>query len=129
MTMGQHQQLQRKPILVVEDEPLLRMMAIELVEEAGFDPVEARDADEAIAILEARTDIVIVFTDIDMPGSMNGLKLAAAIRDRWPPIEIIITSGRFRLDDSSIPARTVFFPKPYSHGEVIATIKRMSFPS
>lgn len=123
--MGQAQP-SRIPVLVVEDEPLLRMMALDMVEDAGFDPVEARDADEAIKILEARTDITIVFTDIDMPGSMNGLKLAAAIRDRWPPIEIIITSGKFRLDDGGIPARTVFFTKPYDHAEVISTMRWMS---
>lgn len=124
--MGQVKQPDRKAVLVVEDEPLLRMMAMDMVQEGGFEPVEARDADEAIAILEARTDITIVFTDVDMPGSMNGLRLAAAIRDRWPPIEIVITSGHFRLDDSSIPARTVFFPKPYDHAEVVATLKWMA---
>lgn len=124
--MGQFRQPERKAVLVVEDEPLLRMMAMDMIEDAGFDPVEARDADEAIAILEARKDINIVFTDVDMPGSMNGLRLAAAIRDRWPPIEIVITSGHFRLDDSSIPARTVFFPKPYDHAEVVATLRWMA---
>jgi CheY-like chemotaxis protein len=124
--MGQLKQPDRKAVLVVEDEPLLRMMAMDMVEDGGFDPVEARDADEAIAILEARTDITIVFTDIDMPGSMNGLRLAAAIRDRWPPIEIILTSGHFRLDDRSIPARTVFFPKPYDHAAVVATLRLMA---
>ncbi len=124
--MGQSNPPNRKAVLVVEDEPLLRMMAMDMVDEAGFEPVEARDADEAIALLEARTDIRIVFTDVDMPGSMSGLKLAAAIRDRWPPIEIIITSGHFRLDDSVIPARTVFFPKPYDHQEVVATLHWMA---
>lgn len=119
----------RQAVLVVEDEPLLRMMAMDVVEDAGFEPVEARDADEAIKILEARTDITIVFTDVDMPGSMNGLQLAAAIRDRWPPIEIIITSGHFRLNDSSIPARTVFFPKPYDHAEIVATLRWMATQS
>jgi CheY-like chemotaxis protein len=113
-------------VLVVEDEPLLRLMALDLVEEAGFEAVEARNADEAIRVLEARTDIHIVFTDVDMPGSMDGLKLAAAIRDRWPPIEIIITSGHVRLDDSSIPVNTVFFPKPYDHSEVTNTIRWMA---
>jgi CheY-like chemotaxis protein len=127
--MGQLKQPNRQAVLVVEDEPLLRMMAMDVVEDAGFEPVEARDADEAIKILEARTDITIVFTDVDMPGSMNGLKLAAAIRDRWPPIEIIITSGHFRLNDSSIPARTVFFPKPYDHAEIVATLRWMATQS
>jgi DNA-binding NtrC family response regulator len=126
MTMGQFKEPDRKAVLVVEDEPLLRWMALEMVEDGGFDPVEARDADEAIAILESRTDITIVFTDVDMPGSMNGLKLAAAIRDRWPPIEIVITSGHFRLDDSVIPARTVFFPKPYNHEQVVSTLRMMA---
>lgn len=124
--MGLFSQPNRKAVLVVEDEPLLRMMAMDMVEDAGFEPVEARDADEAIALLEARTDITIVFTDVDMPGSMDGLKLAAAIRDRWPPIEIVITSGHFRLDDTEIPARTVFFPKPYDHQEVVATFRWMA---
>ncbi|AYD04716.1 chemotaxis protein CheY (plasmid) [Neorhizobium sp. NCHU2750] len=124
--MGQLNQPNGRAVLVVEDEPLLRMMAMDMVEDAGFEPVEARDADEAIALLEARTDITIVFTDVDMPGSMDGLKLAAAIRDRWPPIEIVITSGHFRLDDSAIPARTVFFPKPYDHQEVVATLRWMA---
>lgn len=124
--MGQSNQPRRQAVLVVEDEPLLRLMALDLVEEAGFEAVEARNADEAIRVLEARTDIHIVFTDVDMPGSMDGLKLAAAIRDRWPPIEIIITSGHVRLDDSSIPVNTVFFPKPYDHSEVTNTIRWMA---
>ncbi len=74
-------------VLVVEDEALVRMFAVDFVEDAGFDVVEAADANQAVAILEARTDIGIVFTDIDVPGSMDGMKLARAVRDRWPPIE------------------------------------------
>lgn len=124
--MGQYAQPRRQAVLVVEDEPFLRLMALDLVEDAGFEAVEARDADEAIAILEARKDITIVFTDVDMPGSMDGLKLAAAIRDQWPPIEIIITSGHVRLDDSNIPSRSVFFSKPYDHSEVTSTLRWMA---
>ena len=71
-------------VLVVEDEPLLRMLAVEVVEEAGFIAIEARDADEAVVLLESRSDITLLFTDINMPGSMDGLKLAHAVRDRWP---------------------------------------------
>jgi len=112
----------KQVVLVVEDEPLLRLMAIDLVEDAGFEAVEARDAAEAIHILEGRSDIRIVFTDIDMPGTMDGLKLAAAVRDRWPPIKIIITSGHFRLEDGGIPAHTVFFPKPYDPAEIASTM-------
>jgi len=124
--MGQAHPFTRECVLVVEDEPLLRMMAMDLVEDAGFEAVEARDATEALRILETRTDIRIVFTDVDMPGSMDGLKLAAAVRDRWPPIHIIITSGHVRLDDDQIPAETVFFPKPYDFGEVTSTLRWMS---
>ena len=92
-------------VLVVEDEPLMRMTPVHLVEKAGYEAVEAVNADEAIEILEARKDIKIVFTDIHMPGSMDGLKLARAIRDRWPPIELILTSGHFRVDERDLPER------------------------
>jgi len=81
-------------VLVVEDETLVRELVAEELAEAGYIVVVANDADQAIAILEARQDINLVFTDIDMPGSMDGLKLAAAVRDRWPPVHIIITTGK-----------------------------------
>jgi CheY-like chemotaxis protein len=81
-------------VLVVEDEMLLRMRAVDMVEDAGFTPVEAVDADEAVAILESRSDIALLFTDIQMPGSMDGLKLAHAVHERWPPIRIILVSGQ-----------------------------------
>jgi CheY-like chemotaxis protein len=113
-------------VLVVEDEPLLRLMAIDLVEKIGFEAIEAADADEAVLILEARTDIQIVFTDIDMPGSMDGMMLAAAVRDRWPPIEIVIVSGHSRPADSELPDRSVFFSKPYDPSVVTATLLRMA---
>jgi CheY-like chemotaxis protein len=112
-------------ILVVEDEYLIRMCATEIIKKAGFEVVEADNADEAISILQARKDIRIVFTDIEMPGSMDGLKLAHAIRDRWPPIEIILTSGRHRPSVNQMPPRGQFFPKPYSSDAVIAAIRRL----
>ncbi|MGA1834358.1 response regulator [Rhizobium wenxiniae] len=111
--MGQAEEFRRPVALVVEDEPLQRMMAVDLVEEAGFDVIEATNADEAILLLETRLDIRVVFTDIDMPGSMDGMMLAAAVRKRWPPIEIIITPGHVRERDLVLPERGVFFPKPY----------------
>jgi CheY-like chemotaxis protein len=119
--MGQSTPVISRPVvLVVEDEPLQRMMAVDLVLDAGFDVVEAWSADEAVSILESRSDIRILFTDVDMPGSMDGLKLAAAIRDRWPPIEIIVTSGHIRMPDVDLPDRSVFFAKPYDAAKVTA---------
>ena len=93
----QPDQPERIPVLlVVEDEPLLRMLAVDVGEDAGFLVVAAANADDAVAILESRGDIRLVFTDIDMPGSLDGMKLAACIRDRWPPIHIILTSGHMK---------------------------------
>lgn len=113
-------------VLVVEDEPLLRLTAVDMVEDAGFEVVSAADATEAVAILEHRPDIRIVFTDIDMPRGMNGMKLAACIRDRWPPIEIILTSGHVKPDTSSLPARSVFFSKPYRERDVVAAMRKFA---
>src|SRR5438876_6206934 len=96
-------------VLVVEDEMLLRMRAVDMVEDAGYISVEAVDADEAVAILESRSDIALLFTDIQMPGSMDGLKLAHAVHERWPPIKIILVSGQLRLASIDIPANSRFF--------------------
>jgi CheY-like chemotaxis protein len=96
-----------------------------MIEEAGFEVVEAASADEAIAILERRLDITVVFTDIQMPGSMDGLKLAAAVRDRWPPIMIVATSGRVQLHPGDLPAGSRFLPKPYSPAEITKTLRQL----
>lgn len=114
-----------KVVLVVEDEPLQRMMAVDMIEEAGFEVVEAADATSAIEILERRLDIHVVFTDIDMPRGLDGIKFAAMIRDRWPPIEIIITSGRSWAKNLNLPERAVFFSKPYRRDRVVAEIEKM----
>jgi len=119
------QSRRRAIVLVVEDEPLLRMLAVDFIEDAGFEVVEAENADLAVAFLEARSDIRIVFTDIDMPGSMDGMKLAAAVRDRWPPIEIVIVSGHKR-PAVDLPERSVFFSKPYDIIAVTTTLQRMA---
>jgi CheY-like chemotaxis protein len=120
--MGQSTPINREIVLIVEDEPLLMMAAIDMVEDAGFDVVEAVNADEAVRILESRTDIRMVLTDIDMPGSINGLKFAAAVRDRWPPIEIVIVSGHVNPRPEDLPPRSVFFAKPYDERKVTATL-------
>jgi two-component system, response regulator PdtaR len=103
----------RPVVLVVEDDPLSRMSAAVMIGNAGCDVVEVGDADEAIAVLEARQDIQVVFTDIRMPGSMDGLKLARYVRKRWPPIKIIATSGHLAVLESDLPEGGVFLSKPY----------------
>lgn len=100
-------------VLIVEDEMLIRMGAIDLVLSAGYEALDARDADEAIRILEARLDIDLVFTDVQMPGTMDGIKLANYIRGRWPPVRLLVASGNAILEESSLPAGSRFFAKPY----------------
>lgn len=117
----------RRPVvLIVEDEMLLRIDAAEMIKAAGFEVVEAANADEAIEVLEARRDITVVFTDIQMPGSMDGLKLARAVRGRWPPIKIIATSGRLNVREMDLPEGGRFLPKPYSHANVARMLRELT---
>src|SRR5215218_7819250 len=104
----------RPIVLIVEDEFLIRMCAAEMIKAAGYDVVDATNADEAIEILESRQDIRVVFTDIQMPGSMDGLKLAHAVRHRWPPVHIVATSAFHAALTDELPTGTVFLPKPYT---------------
>jgi CheY-like chemotaxis protein len=112
-------------VLVVEDEMLLRMRVVDMVQDAGYISVEAVDADEALAILQSRSDIALLFTDVQMPGSMNGLQLAHAVRERWPPIKIILASGQLKLSSSDIPLDSRFFGKPLQSDEIIAEMREM----
>jgi two-component sensor histidine kinase/ActR/RegA family two-component response regulator len=112
-------------VLVVEDEMVLRMRAIDIVEDAGFTAVEAVSADEALSILESRSDISLLFSDIQMPGSMDGLKLAHAVHDRWPSIKIILVSGQVKLSDADKPADSRFFGKPLEVKQMIAELQDM----
>jgi two-component sensor histidine kinase/FixJ family two-component response regulator len=112
-------------VLVVEDEMLLRMRAVDIVEDAGFNPIEAISADQAISILEARSDISLLFTDIQMPGSIDGLKLAHAVHDRWPSIKIILVSGRAKPSETERPLDSRFFSKPLGVAQMIAELQDM----
>jgi CheY-like chemotaxis protein len=113
-------------VLIVEDEFLLRMDAADMIAGAGFEVVEAANADEAIEILEARRDVTVVFTDIQMPGSMDGLKLARAVRGRWPPIKIVATSGHFNVREIDLPEGGRFLPKPYSPIQVTGVLREVT---
>ena len=112
-------------VLVVEDEMLLRMRAVDMVEDAGYLPVEAIDADEALAILQSRSDIALLFTDVQMPGSMTGLQLALAVHESWPRIKIILASGQLKLSKSDMPENSRFFGKPLDSVEIVAEIREM----
>ncbi|MGO8026322.1 response regulator [Rhizobium leguminosarum] len=102
-------------VLVVEDSMIIRMSAVDLVLSAGYEALEACDADEAIRILESRNDIDLVFTDVQMPGTMDGIKLSHYIRDRWPPVRLIVASGAAILEESDLPTGSRAFSKPYDN--------------
>ena len=118
-------QSKRPVVLIVEDEFLLRMHAVDMIQAAGFEVVEAANADEAIDILQTRPDITVVFTDIQMPGSMDGLKLARAIRGRWPPIKIVATSGHVDVAEADLPEGGRFLPKPYSPQQIAGVLREL----
>ena len=112
----------RIAVLVVEDEALVRLDIADYLSRQGFEVHEAASADDAIAILETVPMIRLLFTDIDMPGSMDGLKLSAAVRDRWPPVHIIVTSGHRAVDIAELPDGSVFFAKPYQPPDIAKSI-------
>nr|WP_318284346.1 MULTISPECIES: response regulator [unclassified Methylobacterium] len=112
----------RSVVLLIENEPIQMMVLSDLIEEAGCDVVEATTTAKAIEILEQRTDIRVVMADLDVRGSVMGLQLAAMIRDRWPPIEMILT-GAVRPDPSRIPARGVFHDKPFDQYKIVQSIR------
>ncbi|MGH6642439.1 MAG: response regulator [Bradyrhizobium sp.] len=119
--------MSKKPVvLLVEDEWLLRMDAVEMIRSAGFEVVEAENADDAIEILEVRRDITVVFTDIQMPGSMDGLKLARAVRGRWPPIKIVATSGLVDVGEKDLPDGGRFLAKPYSSEQLADMLRELT---
>lgn len=112
-------------ILVVEDEPLVSMSIVAHLQDEGFRVLEAANADQAIAILEQDANVRLIFTDIDMPGSMDGLKLAAAVRHRWPPVHIIVTSGQRPVAADDLPIGSLFFAKPYQHAEITHSMRQL----
>lgn len=109
-------------VLVVEDEALIRIATVMGLENAGFTVLECENADAAIAILEKRSDVEAVFTDVDMPGAMDGLKLARYIADRWPPIALVVASGLVKVLPEHLPAGGRFIAKPYRMEEVTQAI-------
>lgn len=112
-------------VLVVEDEPSIRRGVLLFLKEAGFITYEAESADEAIRILEQQDGIRLILTDINMPGSMNGLQFAHFVRNRWPPIKVIVTSGRVDVDEHDLPTEAVFVGKPYLSDHIVNVVRVM----
>jgi two-component system, response regulator PdtaR len=112
-------------ILTVEDEFLLSEYLGGILKDHGYAVISVTNADEAITILESRDDVRLIVTDVNMPGSMDGLKLAAAVRGRWPPIKIIVTTGFRPPPKEEMPAGSLFLPKPYTPGSVVEAVERL----
>jgi CheY-like chemotaxis protein len=124
--MGQDKIDEATVVLLVEDEPLVRMTAADELEEAGFQVLEAANADVAIAVLETRSEEVqVLFTDVDMPGSMDGLELAEQVHRRWPHVLLLISSGYARPHPDEIPDHGRFMPKPYYGPTLVRHITEM----
>lgn len=113
-------------VLVVEDEPLQRMNMADMLEEAGFHAIEAGNARQAMLLLESRSDIAVIVSDIDMPPGMNGMELVAIVHDKWPPIALILLSGNVDRADVRLPEGGVFISKPYRPVELIETLNRLA---
>lgn len=109
-------------VLVVEDDVLIKVLIEEALLEAGFAVTSAVTADQAIEILEAELPPDVVVTDVDMPGSMDGLRLASYVKNRWPPVRLIVASGKRRPSASEMPSEAVFIPKPFLPGEIVRAI-------
>ncbi|UWU90978.1 response regulator [Bradyrhizobium sp. CB1015] len=109
-------------VLVVEDDELLRWSAMIVLEDSGYGVLEAADAGEALATLEQRADVRIIFTDVQMPGAIDGVRLAHLVSQRWPLVKIIVTSGRMRLRQDDLPRGGVYLMKPYSATELTTAV-------
>ena len=118
--------MSRPVVLLVEDEPLILIDALDSFERAGFHSIGSHNADEALGILEGRKDVRVVVTDINIPGSMDGLKLAQAVRYRWPPIELIVVSGKYNFRDEELPVRARFFAKPYDVSRLTQALRELT---
>ena len=112
-------------ILVVEDEPLIRLGLASVIEEAGYDVLEAVNADEAVRQLEKHDDVSLVLTDVDMPGSMDGIKLAHYVRGKWPPIQLVVISGKVGVRPGELPSGARIVSKPYQEPALIHLVRSM----
>jgi two-component system, response regulator PdtaR len=112
-------------VLVVEDEPLIRLVAVDTLEDAGFAAFEASDAAQAIALLKRHKEIRILFTDVNMPGEMDGISLAHYVHDHWPEVKIVVTTGRGAVVQPDLPDGSALLPKPYRLAHLIGTLRAL----
>ncbi|HYF52942.1 MAG TPA: response regulator [Salinarimonas sp.] len=117
--------LHRPVVLLVEDEPLVRLVQVEILRDDRLWVVEAGDADEAFELMRGRPDIRVVVTDVDMPGSINGFEFARLVHQGWPDIGIVVTSGKMRPDPGDLPEGAIFVPKPTSADVLTAKIRSL----
>jgi len=115
---------QRPSVLVVEDDVLLRLITADDLRAAGYNVVEASSADEAMTVLDSAVPVDLVLTDIRMPGSMDGLALAAIVRQRWPDLKIVVASGE-RPGQAALAVADAFLPKPYDSAAILARLKTL----
>lgn len=115
-------------VLVVEDDALVRMHGSDIFEEAGFRVIEANSADDALAMLGEGAEVHLLFSDVDMPGSIDGLELARIVHDRWPRIHLLVTSGHHRLNDADVPGLGKFVRKPWQQEAIMTGVARLVRP-
>lgn len=113
------------PVLVVEDEAIIRMMAMEGFADAGFEVLEADCAEQALQVLESRPDVLVLFTDVNMPGKLDGVQLAQLVHERWPGLRIVVTSGKGWPPSDALPGDGCFVPKPYRADQVASMVRRL----
>jgi CheY-like chemotaxis protein len=113
-------------VLLVEDEPLIQMLAADMLQDEGFDVIMAETADEALKVLEAGTDVQVLFTDVKMPGSLDGIELAEIVHQRWPSVGLLVTSGHMKLSNSDLPDDGHFISKPYTPEQVIQHVREVT---
>ena len=124
--MAQFARLKPATILVVENEAIVRMEAAASLTDLGLTVLTADGADQAIALLDSHPEIEILFTDLKMPGSMDGMRLTHHVRGRWPPVKIIVASGLWTTKLSDLPTGSVFLAKPYAPDALIAALRDVS---
>ncbi|MDO7841881.1 response regulator [Sphingomonas immobilis] len=127
--MGQAISEERHAILIVEDEAFIRYDLVDFFEDAGFQVFDAENADVAIELMAANPSIRIVLTDVDMPGSMDGVRLAHVIRDRYPPTLLLIASGARKLEQGDMPPGATFIAKPFDPRSLLSRIREAGLPS